>query len=248
MHPEIFEVPFLHVTVKSYGTMMVIGFLLAAVLVRRMMKRAGENPEWVTNAGLYALISGVIGARVFYVLHHPSRFSDHPMEVFAVWQGGLEFLGGVLTAIGFLLIYLRVQKLSWRLYFDVMAVGLMVGLGFGRIGCLLNGCCYGRPAEVPWAIRFPYNSFAYQSQVYPDPARQREKPRLELPAEYFGWEDEQGKWVGATEQEKYRTLLKPYELLTDEQKQAVTGPYRCLPVHPTQIYDTLGAFLLAGAL
>lgn len=247
MHPEIFEVPFLHVTVKSYGTMMVIGFLLAAMLMRRMMKKAGQNPEWVTNAALYALITGIVGARVFFILHHWEGFQDNLLSVFAVWKGGLEFLGGVLTAIGFLLVYLRVQKLPWRLYFDAFAVGLMLGLAFGRMGCLLNGCCYGRPAEVPWAMRFPYDSFAYQSQAYPDAARDRQQARLSLPTEYFGWLDPKGQWIQASEQEKYTAALKPFDLLTDAQKKAVTeGPYRCLPVHPTQIYSSLGAFLLTG--
>lgn len=249
MHPELFEIPFVHVTVKSYGTMMVIGFLLAALLMRRMMKRAGQNPEWITNAALYALIAGVVSARVFYVLHHRWQFAGDFFRVFAVWEGGLEFLGGVLGAVVFLLIYLRVKKLPYRLYFDVLAVGLMLGAGFGRIGCVLNGCCYGRPAEVPWAIRFPYNSLAYQSQVYPDAARKRTVPQLELPAEYFGWQDRQGGWIAATDGNKYDAPLKPLEKLNEAQKQAVTkGPYRCLPVHPTQIYSSLYLFAITAVL
>ncbi len=249
MHPELFEVPFLHISVKSYGTMLVIGFLLAALLMRRMMNKAGQNPEWVTNAALYALIAGVVSSRVFYVLHHSAQFEDNFFRVFAVWEGGLEFLGGVLGAVGFLFIYLRVKKLPYRLYFDVLAVGLMLGAGFGRIGCLFNGCCYGRPADVPWAIRFPYNSLAYQSQAYPDPARHRDAPRLELPAEYFGWQDQQGGWITATEGNKYAAPLRPLEALTAPQKQAVTqGEYRCLPVHPTQIYSSVNLFLMTAVL
>jgi phosphatidylglycerol:prolipoprotein diacylglycerol transferase len=245
MHPEIFEVPFLHVTVKSYGTMMVIGFLLSVLLMRRMMKRVGQNPEWITNAALYALISGLVGSKLFYVFHHADQFRDNWRSVFS--GSGFEFLGGVLAAIGFLLIYCRVKKLPFRIYFDVLAVGLMVGLGFGRVGCFWNGCCYGKPSEVPWAIRFPYESLPYYSQAYPNDARLREKPRMVLPTEYFGWLDRQGGWIQASEQEKYNASLKPEELLTPEQKIAVTqGPYRCLPVHPTQLYSTLNAFLLTA--
>jgi len=247
VHPELFEIPFLHITVKSYGTMMVIGFLVAVSLMRRMMKKAGQNPEWITNGALYALMAGVVSSRVFYVLHHSSQFEGNFFRVFAVWEGGLEFLGGVLGAVGFLLVYCWVKKLPYRLYFDVLAVGLMVGAGFGRIGCLLNGCCYGRPADVPWAIRFPYNSLAYQSQVYPDPARGRTEPRLKLPAEYFGWQDRQGGWIAATEANKYNAPLKPFDKLTDAQKRAVTqGDYRCLPVHPTQIYSSINLFAMAA--
>ena len=245
MHPELFEVPFLNITVKSYGTMMVIGFLLATLLMRRMMKKAGQNPEWITNAALYALLAGVAGSKLFYVVHHydPSR---------SLWKlifsgAGFEFLGGVLTAIVFLLIYLRFKKLSWRLYFDVLAVGLMLGLAFGRIGCFLNGCCYGGPADVPWAVRFPYGSLPYYNLVYPNEARMRDKPRLELPSDYFGWQDRQGDWIPASEQDKYSAALKPDEQLTPEQRAAVAeGPYRCLPVHPTQLYSSLNAFLLTA--
>lgn len=245
MHPEIFEIPFLHVTVKSYGTMIVIGFLLASVLMRRMMKKVGQNPEWITNAALYALVAGIVGSKLFYVFHHADQFKGNWRAVFSGW--GFEFLGGVLAAIGFLLIYLRVKKLPFRLYFDVLAVGLMLGLAFGRIGCFLNGCCHGRPSEIPWAVRFPYESLPYYSQVFPNKARLREQPRLVLPTEYFGWLDRQGSWIEASEADKYDASLKPKERLTEEQKIAVTqGPYRCLPVHPTQLYSSLNAFLLTA--
>ena len=228
MHPELFEIPFLHISVKSYGTMMVIGFLVACWIMRRMMRRSGQKPDYVSNAAMYALLCGVAGARVFYIIHH----HVHPADWLAVWQGGLELLGGVLTAIAFLWIYLWKQKLPKRMYLDVLAVGLMVGLGFGRIGCLLNGCCFGQTCDAPWAIQFPYGSPAYYSQVSPDPDRGRSEPQLQLPGDYF--------------QEGY---LKPYEDLSPDQKAAVKeGPYHALKVHPTQIYSSINAFILAGIL
>ena len=144
MHPELFEIPFLHISVKSYGTMMVIGFLAAVWLMRRLMRKSGQNPDFVTNVAMYALIAGIVGARIFYVVHHHDQFVGRPGEIFAVWRGGLEFLGGFLCALVFLWIYLSKQKLPKRLYLDILAIGLMVGLGFGRIGCFLNGCCFGK--------------------------------------------------------------------------------------------------------
>ena len=101
MHPELFEIPFLHVTVKSYGTLMVIGFLVALWIMRRLMKHIGQDPDRISNIAMYALLCGIIGARIFYVFHYPDHFKGRPMEVFAVWQGGLELLGGVIAAIGF---------------------------------------------------------------------------------------------------------------------------------------------------
>ncbi|MHC4881489.1 MAG: prolipoprotein diacylglyceryl transferase [Planctomycetota bacterium] len=232
MHPELFEIPFLHITVKSYGTLMVIGFLAAVWLMRRMMKRSGQNPDHIANVAMYALICGIAGARVFYVIHYHDLFRNRPMEVFAVWQGGLELLGGVIAAIVFLVSYLYFKKLPKRLYLDVLAVGLMVGLGFGRIGCLMNGCCYGKCSDASWAVQFPYGSPAFCSQTQPDPARGRDKPLLDLPDSYYS-----------------NGYLKEYDDLTEEQKQAVKeGPYRALKVHPTQIYSSINAFILAGVL
>ena len=228
MYPELFEIPFIHVTVKSYGLMMVIGFLAAVSLIRRLSRSFTPDPQLITNAALYSLIGGVIGARIFFVAHYFEKFRAYPIEVLYIWQGGLELLGGVVVAISVILFYLVYHKLPIRRYFDVIAVGLMLALAFGRIGCFLNGCCYGRPTTLPWGVRFPYNSFAYVSQINADLERNRPDPQLMLPREdYLGHVGEDGRWYP-----------KPYKDLTDEQRTEVTqGPYRCLPVHPTQLYS-----------
>ncbi|HOK67168.1 MAG TPA: prolipoprotein diacylglyceryl transferase [Anaerohalosphaeraceae bacterium] len=249
MHPELFEIPFLHQTVKSWGVMVVLGFLAALWLMRRLVKTLGEDPDILGNAAVYALIAGVIGARVFFVVHHRDLFVGRWMEVFAVWQGGVELLGGVLTALLVLWLYLKKQRRSIRLYFDVLAIGLMVGLGFGRIGCFLSGCCYGKCTDLPWGVRFPYGSLVYQSQIHPDPKRHRDKPYLDLPADFFGIPGPDGGWLPVDEANKHSAYLKPFEQLTPEQqKQVSEGPYRCLKVHPTQLYSSANGFLLAAVL
>jgi phosphatidylglycerol---prolipoprotein diacylglyceryl transferase len=255
MHPEIFEIPFIHATIKSYGLMIVIGLLATIFVIRRLADRIGTTPinkDKITNGALYALIAGVVGSRVFYVIHHFDHFRGNLSSVFAIWQGGLELLGGVIPAIIIVLAYLMYLKLPVRRYMDIIAIAIMLTLGFGRIGCLLNGCCYGRPSNVPWAIRFPYDSLAYQSQAYPDPARNRDKPHLTLPDEFYGTVDDNGRWLPVPADAKfsvYPRYLKPREMLTPSELAAVTsGPYQCLPVHPTQIYDSLNAFLLCAVL
>ena len=233
MHPELFEIPFLHISVKSYGMLMVIGFLVAVWLMRRIMKGLGQDPDRVSSVAMYALLSGIIGARIFYVIHHNDMFTGRPMEVFAIWQGGLELLGGVIAAIGFVWFYLWKFKLPKRLYLDILGIGLMVGLGFGRLGCLMNGCCYGKCSDVSWAVQFPYGSPAFYSQIGPDGARNRPEPLWNLPGDYY----EDG-------------YLKDFDELTDEQQGAVKhgGLYCTRPVHPTQIYSSICAFTLAGIL
>ena len=234
MYPELFEIPFTHLTVKSYGLMMVIGFLSAVFLIRRLSRNITPDPQLITNAALYSLIAGVAGARLFYVVHYFSEFRSDPLSVFAIWEGGLELYGGVLSAITVIIIYLRHHKLPVRQYLDVLAVALMLALAFGRIGCFLNGCCFGRPTEVPWAVTFPYGSFACRSQVNTNPRRNRPQPQLQLPAGFFGYTDING-----------TRHPKPYEDLTGRQKEMIkTGPYRCLPVHPTQLYSSANGAIL----
>jgi phosphatidylglycerol:prolipoprotein diacylglycerol transferase len=234
MYPELFEIPVLHVTVKTYGVMMVIGFLAALWLMKRLSRDLSPDTRPVTSAALYGLVAGVVGARLLYVVLNFEQFRGRPLAALAVWEGGLVLLGGVSLALIVLMVFLLYHKLPIRHYLDILAVGVMLGVAFGRIGCFLIGDCYGRPTELPWGVRFPYNSFPYRSQINSDPARNRPEPQLRLPREeYLGYVDRDGKWYP-----------KPFQELTEEQKIAVTeGEYRCLPVHPTQLYSsTLAAF------
>jgi phosphatidylglycerol:prolipoprotein diacylglycerol transferase len=232
MHPELFRIPFTELTVKSYGTMLVIGFLSAVYVIRRLSRDITPDPNMITNLSLYTLVAGVVGARIFYVLHYYENFRGDFAGIFKIWQGGLELLGGVLAAIIVIILYLRYHKLPARRYLDILAIGLMLALAFGRIGCFLNGCCFGKPTDAPWAVRFPYNSLAYQSQIQPDLGRDRPEPEMKLPSNFFD-----------------SGVLKPYDQLTTEQKQQVTtGPYRCLAVHPTELYSSADAAILAGLL
>ena len=82
--------------------MMVIGFLAAVTLIRRLSRDFTPDPQLITNAALYSLIGGVLGARIFFVLHHLSDFKQDPVSVFKIWNGGLELLGGVILAVSFL--------------------------------------------------------------------------------------------------------------------------------------------------
>ncbi|MFC1780908.1 prolipoprotein diacylglyceryl transferase [Planctomycetota bacterium] len=238
MRPELFELPVIHLTIKSYGLMMVIGFLVTVTLIRRLSRSFTDDPQLITNAALYSLIGGVIGARLFYVIHYFEQFQSEPFRVFAIWNGGLELLGGVIVAITVILSYLIYHKQPVRRYLDVLAVGLMVALAFGRIGCFLNGCCWGKPTDLPWAVRFPYGSLAYYSQINPDQGRNRQEPYLQLPQDYFSYIDENGKGY----------LLPLNELSEKQQMEVTKGQYRCLPVHPTQLYSSISAAFVSFLL
>ena len=225
----------LPLTIGTFGPVMVLGFLMALFLTRRLTRRANLDHTIMTNAALYSLIAGVVGARAFFVVHHFDQFRGNLLGIVATWRGGLEFIGGVIVATGLLLLYLHFHKLPVRRYLDILVIGLMMGLAFGRIGCFLNACCFGKPASLPWGVRFPYRSFVYISQINPDPKRNRTVPHLHLPqADYLSFYDEQGKWYP-----------KPLEDLTEMQRYEVTkGRYRCLAVHPSQLYSSANALLL----
>jgi len=239
MYPELFEIPFVHLTVKSYGLMMVIAFLLAISLIRHLSRNITPDPQLITNAALYSLIAGVVGARLFYVVHHLGEFQSRDwFYIFAIWQGGLELLGGVILAITVIFFYLWHHKLPIRQYLDILAIGLTLALAFGRIGCFLNGCCFGKPTELPWAVRFPYGSFAYRSQIEPDPHRNRSEPYIRLPEEFFYHQS------GGTK------ILKPKEDLTEDQKEWLekNDKKRSLSVHPTELYSSVNAAFLCFIL
>ncbi len=249
MIPELFRIPFTGITVKSYGVMMVVGFLAAVWLIQRLARSINLDREKITNTALYALISGVVGARLFYVIHHFGEYQDNILGIFAVWNGGLEFVGGFLMAIAVVLIYVYYNKLPLRTYLDLLAIGLMLGLAFGRIGCFLNGCCFGKPCDLPVAVTFPYDSHCYNSQVRPDFSRNRAEPYVDLPTEYFGYVDDNGNWMPAWDENKYQAYLRDFEDLSFEQQKAVReGQYRAEPVYPTQIISSINAFILCGSL
>jgi phosphatidylglycerol:prolipoprotein diacylglycerol transferase len=246
VYPELFKIPFTHWSVPSYGFMLVIGFLAAVSVIRHLSRDITPDPALITNAALYSLIAGVVGARLFYVIHYFGSFRGNLLSIFAVWQGGLELLGGVLLAVTVIMLYLVYHKLPVRRYLDILAIGLTLALAFGRVGCFLNSCCFGKPANLPWAVRFPYHSslhthsYPYRSQAYPDLKRDRPQPHLKLPSDFFEYTEKDGLWY---------SQLKPYEDLTPQQKEMVdNGQYRCLPVHPTQLYSSANGLFLCLVL
>ncbi len=176
MHPEFFTLPILGLPVKMYGFWLMVGFLSSVWLAMRRAQRVKVDPDTVLDISFLALIFGVGGARVFYVVHYwKSDFagaSNRFLAVIDITGGGLEFLGGFLGALVAVLIFLARKKLSARLYLDIMAPTVMWGLAFGRLGCFLNGCCFGALCVVPstgqplhpWAVRFPFASNAHQEQ------------------------------------------------------------------------------------
>ncbi len=141
--------------VHSYGVMLLIGLAAGVWWLTRSGRTHGFNLEDWIDFALVILLSGVVGARLLYVLLHLPEYSSAPMTILSVWQGGLAFHGGVAGATVAGYVFARARKISFPLLVDLSAPALALGYAFARIGCFLNGCCYGTESHLPWAVTFP---------------------------------------------------------------------------------------------
>jgi phosphatidylglycerol:prolipoprotein diacylglycerol transferase len=216
--------------------MLVIGFLCAMQLAKYLARKSGLDGETFANACLLGLFTGVLGARLSHVLENLGDFtrSDRTVgqnlfEMINISSGGLTYYGGFLLAFPTLVIYAAKKKIPLRLGMDIVSPCLMVGLAFGRIGCFLNGCCYGAECDVPWAVHFPYASYAYEDEF--------RNGEVNPPAALQG-----------TTQDGERTLLSRKQVDQSSALKNLAATQRSRPVHPSQLYTTITAFLLAGML
>ncbi len=155
MHPTLLELNlgFIKIPFHTYGLMIAIGFLLAIYTVRKLAIRNKINPDLVSDLSFWLLMFGFLGGRTLFVITRLDYFLQNPLDVFKVWEGGLVFFGGLISSTLFAIYFFKKHKLSaWKMV-DVLMPGVTLAHAFGRLGCLGAGCCYGRPTDVPWAIK-----------------------------------------------------------------------------------------------
>lgn len=152
MLPVLFKIG--PVTIHTYGVAMAIAFLLGVVLIRREAKAKGLNPDLSYDIVLAAMIGGILGARLVYVIDFWPQFAANPAQIFAVWQGGLIFYGGLIGGALAVLGLVKMRNLAVGKVADMVAPSLAVGSAVGRLGCFANGCCYGEQTSLPWAVTF----------------------------------------------------------------------------------------------
>jgi phosphatidylglycerol:prolipoprotein diacylglycerol transferase len=156
MHPELIHLGAVHV--RSFGLMIAIAFLFGAWLGVREAKRLGLDEDRLVNVVLAAMIAAVFGARLLFVIEHIEDFVREPASLIAVWQGGLTLYGGIAAGtLAGLVAASRLGLPRWVVA-DALAPSLALGTAFGRMGCFLNGCCYGKPTLLPWGVTFPPGS------------------------------------------------------------------------------------------
>jgi phosphatidylglycerol:prolipoprotein diacylglycerol transferase len=159
MRPILFHIG--SYSVHSYGVMLMLaivcGVWAATSIVRRRKAADPAFPistEDVMDVTLWIVAGIVIGARLLFVIVDWSSYKGHPLDMFKVWEGGLSFHGGLFGVLIALGLFSVRKRIPFLLLGDVIAPAAMIGYAVGRVGCFLNGCCYGAPTTMPWGVRF----------------------------------------------------------------------------------------------
>src|SRR5262245_6065890 len=179
MHPTLFHIG--SIPIRSFGLMVLLGFVLAlfyamstarrklavfqsqsSFLTNAPRKSANSaapsahpiTPDHVFDMSLAALFVSIAGARILYVLLDLNEFRGNWWEVFQVWTGGISVHGAIVSGSLYLWWYCWRHKLDFLEFADICAPAFALGYSIGRIGCFLNGCCYGYACSLPWASRF----------------------------------------------------------------------------------------------
>ena len=261
--------------IRGYGVMLLLAVLAAVGIALRRSQQAGLNPDIVFGLGFTVIISGIVGARLFFITQYWELIRGDTLfqtlgNMVSVVNGGLVVYGSLIgAAVGFLFYCYR-HRLHPLALGDLIAPSLALGLAIGRIGCLLNGCCFGGPCQIdyPWAVTFPADSPPYVHQksagllhgleLGQDPNGRVVISRWDPPQAGDPVEPAVGESIlkinGIEIQDlpHARAVLErvgPELMVTFSDGREVSWsieelPPRSLPVHPTQIYSAINATLL----
>ena len=258
--------------IRGYGVLLLLAIVAAVALAAHRAKRVGIAPDDILSFSFWLVVSGIVGARLFYIVQYWDQFQGATIwaslgATLKVTEGGLvvygSLLGGLFTAI----VLLRRYEWSILALADVVAPTLALGIAVGRIGCLLNGCCYGGVCDAPWALQFPPKSPPHYAQL-----RQgllhgfRISPQLDSPviaevipnspASVAGLSG--GERIVAIDGEQIRKLSEARKALegsngtleiTVDNGQIATltladWPTKSLKIHPTQLYSAINGLLI----
>ncbi len=171
MMPVLYRIPGLGWEIPGYGFAVMVGFLVSIFWAVRRAAKSGANPNVIIACGFIALFGGVVGAHIMYVVHYWDKYAVRAsawqvfLSILDVRKGGLEVYGGFVCVVVLVCVYLWRGKHSIRWYLDIVAPSVALGHAIARVGCFLNGCCWGGVAEqLPWSVRFPCGSPAQVRQ------------------------------------------------------------------------------------
>ena len=165
MRQVLFTVPGLGIPIFGYGLMLSMALLGSIELAARRACRERLDTEIIYGMALWVVVGGLLGARSFYVAQYWGTRVRTLWDFFKIWEGGIVFYGSVIGATAAFFAYRVRHKFPIRPMLDVIAPSAALGIALGRVGCFLNGCCYGDRCDLPWAVRFPAKTGPWASQV-----------------------------------------------------------------------------------
>jgi len=172
--PEIFKIAGLEIT--WHGLFTALGVIVGVAMAAFLARRAGIDDDTIYNAALCLVVGGIIGARVLYVLEHLGDFNDDPAEVFAIQTGGISIYGALIGGTLGAAAYAAWRRLPrWGVMADAAAIGAILGMAVGRVGCLINGDIFGRTTDWPIGVVYTHSdspAYPIYSAVSPQLAQQ----------------------------------------------------------------------------
>ncbi|MEM4266743.1 MAG: prolipoprotein diacylglyceryl transferase [Candidatus Nanoarchaeia archaeon] len=152
-HPVLLSIG--PVNIYTWGLIVAIGFFVGIMLAARYGKKIGLKEDTVYGLCFYILLGGVLGARILFVITNFGTYIDDPLGIFKVWNGGMDFVGGLAGGILGAYVFVKIKKLSVGTYFDLVAPYIALGHAIGRLGCVLgDGGHLGKPTNLPWGITY----------------------------------------------------------------------------------------------
>lgn len=158
MFPELIKIG--NFTIYTYGFMLAIGIVSALVMALYRGKRRGFNNEEIIDIAFYGVIGGIIGAKLLYLITQAGEIIRDPSSIKGMITGGFVIYGAIIGGVLSSYIYCRVKGLTFIKYFDLLVPSVAFAQGFGRIGCLMAGCCYGRETTSSIGIVFKRSLYA----------------------------------------------------------------------------------------
>lgn len=156
MHPILVRLG--PITIHTYGFLIVLGFLFCVFILRKKAQRENLNVDQLTDMAFWALVFGLIGGRILYIITLWPEFMLEPLEMLKFWKGGLVFYGGFLGGAGAYFYLAKKNRLPFWKVIDIATPSVAIAHAFGRLGCFTAGCCYGRPIrpDHPLAVVFTH--------------------------------------------------------------------------------------------
>jgi phosphatidylglycerol:prolipoprotein diacylglycerol transferase len=166
MYPKLLDLG--PVTIHTYGLLLALAFIAGIWIASRNGRKEGIHPDSVWNMGLIIIFSALVGAKILLLISDYGYYSENPREILSLstLRSTGVYYGGLLLALAAACWYLFKKGLPVWTMADISAPGIALGQAIGRIGCLSAGCCYGKPASIPWAVTFT-NSYANENVGVP---------------------------------------------------------------------------------